>query len=124
MTKEYKNANEKLKETVKRTNKWYLQAKELLVGKTITNATWQYWLSDIEDRKEYDEYATGLVLTLTDKKTKLKSFCYLSQDDEQNGPGALVVISSKPEGQFTLPVGVEDMDQHIENMDNLDNLSK
>ena len=119
--KEHTNANEAKIDTIKRTETWCMKAERLLKGKVIKQAQWQYWYADPEDRENWDEYETGIVLTLQDLETDLESVVYVSQDDEQNGPGALVVCYQKGKSkqehtkQETLPVGVEDIEKHISN---------
>ena len=80
--KEHTNANEAKIDTIKRTETWCMKAERLLKGKVIKQAQWQYWYADPEDRENWDEYETGIVLTLQDLETDLESVVYVSQDED------------------------------------------
>ena len=121
---------ETLKEKVERTIQWMELADKLLKGKVIERATWEYWYADPDDREEWGVHSTGLVLHLKDVKTEKISYCYVSQDDEQNGPGALVLQYEKGNGkqkhmeQKTLPINVEAIEEHQFNVEQLINSEK
>ena len=109
-------------ENLERTESWLMLAEKLLCNKVIHRVRWQYWYADSDDREEWGVYSTGLVLDIFDPETEKYSTIYVSQDDEQNGPGALVVQYEKGNGkqkhmeQKTLPVNVDDYDEYSKNL--------
>ena len=112
-------------DAINNTESWLMLAEKLLCNKVIHRVKWDYWYADPEDREEWGNEQTGIVLDIFDPETDSYSKVYVSQDDEQNGPGALIVCYPKGKGkqkhtkQEVLPVGVDDYTEHVKNLKEL-----